>query len=184
MEAVESVKIIEQMLNESKKSLAKNSFFFLLWAAMMVPAGIAEYFLYGTSYFWMIWPIAGGLGGIISFIYGMQMGKKLQYTTAAGRIYKYTWGAFGFCMIFVIAYAVNLKQPPHALILMLAGGATFISGGISNFKPFVYGAVALLVSAVICAFVVEPPIHSLVFAAGMFTGYLIPGLILRKLENG
>lgn len=184
MEATESVKIIEAMLKESRKSLSKNSFYFILWAAIMIPAGIIEWYLFGQKGFWLVWPIAGGLGGIITFIYSMRQGKNAQVTTAADRISVYTWGAFGFCMIFAIFYALYLRQPPHALILMLAGGATFISGGISKFKPFVLGGVLLVAAAVVCGFFTEPIYHGLVFAAGLFVGYLVPGLMLRKTENG
>jgi hypothetical protein len=42
MKATQSLEIIEAMLQESKKSLHRNSFYFLLWGLLMVPAGLAE----------------------------------------------------------------------------------------------------------------------------------------------
>ena len=184
MEVIESVRIIEEMLEESKKSLTKNSFFFILWAVMLIPAGILESYFYGQGNFWLVWPIAGGLGGIIAFGYGLRIGKKQQVKTAADRISIFTWASFGLCMIFAMFYSVKIKEPPHALILMLSGGATFINGGISKFKPFILGGLFLIVAAALCAFLIEPKFQGYIFAVGLFIGYLVPGLILRKIEHG
>ena len=185
MEAKESLRIIEQMFKESKRSLVRNSFFFILWAVIMIPTGVLEWFLIkeGYSHSYFIWPIAGSIGGVISFVYGMKHAKHEGVMTGSDRIMNYTWGAFGFCMIFSIFYAVKLKQPPHALILMLAGGSTFISGGISKFRAFIYGGIALQLAALTCAFIVEPEYQGLIFSVGLVAGYLIPGILLRKEED-
>ena len=184
METTKSIEIIEQMLAESKKSLYNNSFYFLLWGAMLIPAGIAEFLLQGTPYFWVVWPIVGTIGGIISAIYSIRESKKSGVNSAADRITGYTWGAFGFGLFFVLAFSAVNRMLPHTLILMLAGSATFISGGISKFKPFVWGGIVLEIGALLCAFVIEPMYHSLAFSLFIFLGYVIPGIILRKEEHG
>jgi hypothetical protein len=184
MEATKSIEIIEQMLAESKKSLYDFSFYFLLWGSLLIPAGIAEFLLQGSSYAWVVWPFVGIVGGIISAIHGKMDKKNNGVNTSADRILAFTWGSFGFSLIFVIAYSVYNNMLPHALILMLAGSATLISGGISKFKPFIWGGIILGIGAVFCAFVIEPKYQSLVFALCIFLGYVIPGLILRKKENG
>ena len=183
METTKSIEIIESMMMESKKSLAKNSFHFLLWGGLLIPAGIAEYFLFGNPNFWVIWPAVGIIGGIISFIYGMMDGKRVDVATAGDRITAFTWGGFGFTLLFAIVFSVYNHLSPHALVLMLAGLATFISGGISKFNPFIYGAIAIEIGAILCAFFIEPQVQGIVFAISLFFGYLIPGFILRKSEN-
>lgn len=183
MEPTKSLEIIERMLAETKKSLHRNSFYFLLWGILLIPAGIAEYLLYGTSNFWMVWPTVGILGGIASMIYGFKESKRVGASTAGDRITGYTWGSFMFVLVFSIIYAGSNGLPPHALILMGAAMATFISGGISKFKPFVYGGIILALGAIACAFFIEPVYHSLVFSASILLGYVIPGLLLRKSEN-
>ncbi len=183
METTKSLQIIQSMMNESKKSLVRNSFFFILWAVLLVPSGIAEFLLAETSKSWMVWPVMGILGGIVSMVYGKRESERVGVSTFSDRVTAYTWGAFGFGLIFSIAISLRLHFPPHAMILVVAGMATFISGGISNFKPFVFGSVALVVGGILCGFVVEPLYHSLVFSASIFIGYLIPGIQLRKLEN-
>ena len=184
MELTERLQIIEKMMNESKRSLHNYSIYFLIWGFVMAPAGIAEYFLHGSPYSWVVWPVAGVTGGIISGIAGYLQSKKAQVSTAMDRVISYTWLSFGFCLLFAIFYALHSGKPPHALVLMLAGGATFISGGISKFTPFIWGGLALEVAAIACGFFVEPIYHSLIFAAGIVLGYIIPGLLLRKEEYG
>ena len=183
MDATKSLEIIESMLSETKKSLQKSSFFFLLWGGLLVPAGIAEYFLRDQPYFFAIWGVVGFLGGIISMIYGKKESKRVRTVTAGDRITGYTWGAFTFCLFFSIVFSVYNKMPPHALILMFTAMATFISGGISKFTPFIIGGIMLAIGAILCAFFIEAQYHSLVFSAGILVGYVWPGITLRKLEN-
>ena len=184
METKRSMEIIESMMNESKRSLVRNSFFFLLWGALLVPAGIVEFLLSSTTYAPIVWPIAGVLGGIVSTIYGKRESKRVGVGTFGDRVSAYTWGGFGFGLMWSIAFSVKFEFPPHAMILMVAGLATFITGGTSNFKPFIWGAIAIEIGAIACGFVVEPIYHSLVFSASIFIGYLVPGIQLRKIENG
>lgn len=184
METTRSIEIIESMMSESKKSLAHNSFYFIFWGVVLLAAGIAEFFLFESSNFWIIWPSVGIGGGIISFIYGMKDGKRVGKETAGDRITAFTWGGFGFTLVLSIVFSVYNHLSPHALVLMLAGLATFISGGISKFKPFVYGAIALEIGAIVCAFFIEASMQGLIFAASMLFGYILPGIVLKKSENG
>lgn len=184
METSKSIEIIESMMSESKKSLAHNSFYFIFWGIILLGAGIAEFFLFGTDNFWIIWPTVGIIGGIVSFIYGIKDGKRAGMMTVGDRITAFTWGGFGFTLIFAIIFSLYNHLLPHALVLMLAGLATFISGGISKFKPFVYGAIAIEIGAILCAFYITPPFQGLIFAASMLVGYILPGVLLKKSENG
>jgi hypothetical protein len=184
MEAEKSIEIIESMFKESKKSLHRHSFYFILWGIMMIIAGLAEYFLYGKEYFWAIWPTAAITGGIIASVYSRKEGKRSGTTTLSDRIHSYTWGAFGISLFLAIFYAIYNHLSPHPLVLLLAGSATFISGGISKFKPFIWGGLVLEAGSVACAYFIDNRYHGLVFAFCIALAYVIPGLILRKSENG
>ena len=184
METKESIRIIEQMLKESRNSLSKYSFHFILWAVLLIPCGIIEWYFVGEESRFIVWPIAGMLGGVVAAVYGYQQSKHEKVQTQAGRMHGFIWGGFGICMLFSIFYSFKLHVPPHALILLLAGAATFSTGGLSKFKPFIVGGLFLIIMAVISGFLVEPKLQSLVFSGALFGGYLIPGLMLRKIENG
>lgn len=183
METIKSIEIIESMFKESKKSMHRNSFYFIIWGVLMIIAGIAEFFMYGNSNFWIIWPVVSFIGTIASMVYGMKEGKNNGVQTAGDRINSFTWGAFMFTLIFAIVYSVYNYMSPHPIVLMLAGSATFISGGISKFKPFIWGAVILEAGAILAAFFIEPEYHGLVSAFSLLFGYVIPGIILRNSEN-
>lgn len=183
METAKSIEIIENMFNESRRSLYRNSFHFLLWGGLLIPAGVAEYLLRESEYFWMVWPAVGVLGGIVATIYSFKEGKRSGVQTTGDRITAFTWGGFGFTLIWVIAFSVKNQFPPSALILLMAGFATFISGGISKFTPFIWGGIVLVLGATVCGFFVEYMFHSLIFSASMLFGYVIPGFMLRNLEN-
>ncbi len=183
METSQSIEIIENMIRESKKSLHRNSFYFILWGILLIPAGVAEYFFYGQTNYWIIWPVLGIGGGIVSAIYGIRDGKRSGVQTAGDRITSFTWGAFVFTMVIAIIYTVSNHLSPSPMVLLLAGSATFISGGISKFSPFIWGGIILEIGAILCAFVFGPEYHGLIFAVSILLGYVIPGFILRKKEN-
>lgn len=183
MNTIKSLEIIQEMMRQSQKSMVRNSFFFILWASLLVPSSIIEYMLIGTDFSWVVWPIMGVLGGIISAWYGKKESERVGVSTFGDRVTTYTWGGFSITLIFSILFSIKLETPPHSMILMFAALATYIHGGISNYKPFVMGAIALAIGAVLCAFIIPVHFHSLVFAASIFFGYLLPGFGLRKLEN-
>ncbi len=184
METTESIKIIERMLEESRNSLSKYSFHFILWALLLIPCGIVEWYFSDIEYRFMIWPIVSIIGGIIAAIYGYQQSKRESVKTLAGRVSGFVWGGFGICMVFCIFYSLSLNTPPYTLILLLAGAATFTTGGLSKFKPFIFGGVFLVIAAIVCGFIVAIQNQGLIFSAGLAGGYLIPGLLLRKKEYG
>ena len=184
METKESIKIIEQMLMESRQSLSNFAFYFILWAVLLIPCGVIEWYFFDYEYKWICWPIAGVLGGIIAMIYGSRQSRSETVKTTASRLIGFIWGGFGICLVISIFYTVNLHIQPHTMILLLAGGATFTTGGLSKFKPLVFGGIFLILAAVVSGFIVALEIQSLVFSVGLLGGYLIPGLMLRKIENG
>ncbi|MGO2295164.1 MAG: hypothetical protein ACTH5N_06930 [Psychroflexus halocasei] len=182
METTKSIKIIEEMMRESQKSLHQYSVYFIIWGAVMGIAGLAEFFLIGKiSTPWIVWPIAGGTGGGILAL--MQRKKTNQVETPFDRVMMYVWIAFGLCLFFIIVYAISNLMSPHSLILLLAGNATFISAAITKNKALLIGGLILLVAAIIGGFFIQNKWLSIVYALGMFGGYLIPGLYVKKSEN-
>lgn len=187
MDTSKSLEIIESMLQESRKSLHRNSFYFIMWGILMATAGFAESLFIQTSIVdlpWIVWPIAGILGGILSSIYSSKENKDKGVSSAMDRITNYTWGAFGFTLILSIVYSLYNDLVPHTLVLMVAGSATFISGGISKVKALIFGAIVLEIGALACAFVVPNDHQGYIFALSIVFGYVVPGFILRRSENG
>ena len=134
--------------------------------------------------YWIVWPIIGIIGGIISTTYSRKQDKQNpDVSSFADKILTYTWGAFLFTLVFAIIYSVSKSLSPSPMVLMLAGLATFISGGIAKFKPLIFGALFLEIGAILCGFIVSAPYHGYIFALSIFLGYVVPGIMLRKSEN-
>ncbi|MFY0644801.1 MAG: hypothetical protein JXR19_10080 [Bacteroidia bacterium] len=183
MEAQKSIEVIERMFQESQASLKRNSFFFILWGVLMAVAGILDFMLFGRSLYWVVWPIAGMIGGIISSIYGSREEKRSKVRSSGDRIMKYTWGGFIIFLILGVVFSVLQGMSPSPIVLMLAGYATFISGGISKFTPLIYGAIALFIGAVVTGFYTSAETHGLVFSISIVLGYVYPGIKLMQKEN-
>ncbi len=184
MKAEKSIEIIEKMLVESQASLIKNSFFFILWGILMSIAGLIEFFTFNQSMYWLVWPIAGTVGGIISAVYGSRENKRTQIIHYGDKMMKYVWGGFVLALVLSVFFSVYHRISPAPIIMILAAYATFISGGISKLNALIYGSFALAIGAVLSGFLISTEYHGLVFAIAILLGYVYPGIVLNRRENG
>lgn len=180
----ESVLIIEEMLQKTKSSLIKSSPFFIIWGFLMISAGVGEYILkelYQYHYFYVVWPIAGVLGGIMSGIYGSKYSSDPVSNSFTGKIINQVWMGYVITMVLIIIGSVTIRQNPGSFVMLLTGLPTYLTGRILNFKPLVYGAISLWLMGIL-SFYLPPQYTSLIFSLSLITGYIIPGLLLRRIE--
>ncbi|MBC8408562.1 MAG: hypothetical protein H8E12_07565 [Rhodobacteraceae bacterium] len=172
-----SLSIITQMIEESKQSFKHHSFFFLLWGWLMIAASLTEYYLMSIQYphHFIGWIIFSSIGAILSAIKGRKLNEMPK--TFADKIMSYTW--VGFMITMIISLIGIIPGNPNPYILLLAGMATFISGGITNFKGFIVGGIIFWIAGFI-AFETSHQISLLVYAAAILFGYIIPGYSLKK----
>tara|TARA_B110000211_G_C13963444_1_gene501653 strand:- start:408 stop:947 length:540 start_codon:yes stop_codon:yes gene_type:complete len=175
LSAEKSLSIITQMIEESKQSFKNYSFFFLLWGWLMMAAALTEYCLISIQYplHFIVWIIFPSIGGVISII-KKPKSVKLQ-KTFADKVMSYTW--LGFIITLIISLIGIIPGKPNPFILLLAGAATFISGGVTNFKGLMIGGIIFWVAGFI-AFETSHQASLLIYAAAMFLGYLVPGYLL------
>jgi hypothetical protein len=60
---------------------------------------------------------------------------------------------------------------------------TFITGGILRFRPLVVGGVLFWLFGMVSLFV-WPEQGALLFGLALVTGYIIPGILLKRQEDG
>lgn len=183
METENSLKIIEQMFNENRRSLHRNSFYFILWGVLLIPAGLVDWLFFSQERIWIIWPVVGILGGIISSIRSRKEDKRTGVTTMGDRMTVYIWGTFTIIMVISIVFSLSQRLSPTPLILLLAGQATFLSGGLSKVSALKYGGIILVLGGILCGFVFDASLHGLIFSISILLGYVYPGIRLKSIEN-
>jgi hypothetical protein len=183
MTGEESLKIITDMINKTKTNVRQSSFHLIFWGWLIFFCSLSEYLLIRLTDFaspWYIWYLVIP-GVLVSLVYGFINGKKEQVRTYADMIYMWTW--IGFLLVAtVLMLILNLEKRFELIspfILLAAGFPTFVSGFIIKFKPLIFGGISLWIIALIAYFAGEN-FASLAVSAGMITGYLIPGYLIRR----
>jgi len=185
MNEQESLQIIKNMISKAKESHHRNSFYFILWGIILIVAALTEYFVahkMGSPFGFLGWMVGGIAGGIISGVYGSRESKRLGYEAFMDKVYSATWGGFGITMVILLVCAVINKINPIPLVLIVTAIPTFISGSITKFKPLQFGAVVFWILGA-GSFFAPVEMQSLVFCAAISLGYLLPGILLKNLEN-
>lgn len=179
----ESLKVIERMIAESRHKFYNNGFALLFWGVLIILACVGQYIMIETGYARQsnyIWPVAVGLGIIISFIYfGLSAGKRKMHSRLDANN-GILW--IGFCITYIVLLylCVNLKVNPLGFIWCLLGFGLFASGGIYRFKPLYIGAAVFWISAIITIYLGDDIKELWVGAIAMLIGYIIPGYLLWK----
>jgi uncharacterized membrane protein SirB2 len=175
----ESLRIIHEMIDAAKNDVKADAFIFLLWGWLVLVASIAQFVLAQmqvswNSAPWMLMP----LGGIITIIYSVRMGKKDKTRTAITESLKYTWLAFTVALLIILLFnSMNYLQVLPC-IMVLYGIGLFLSGTALRFRPLVFGGVFCWACA-IGGFQVQNVYLLLIVAAAVLGGYIIPGYLLK-----
>jgi uncharacterized membrane protein HdeD (DUF308 family) len=181
----QSLKLIDDMLKMAKQSFQRMSFYFLLWGGLLMVATLVEYFMgrAGIPNGWLGWPILGTLGGIVAGVHGAREGKAMGASTFADRVFMWLWTAFTITLILLIVSMVASGQRPGPVVSILTGMPTFITGALLRFRPLQVGGVVFWVLGLISWFV-WPEHGALLFGIALLVGYIVPGYLLKKQEDG
>ena len=182
----QSLKLIDEMMRQAKRSFHRMSFYFLLWGILLIGAMLIEYVmdytghrLYGKS-----WGVIGMIGGITSWVHGARQGKKEGASTAMDRVMMWLWAAFVITMmVTIVGYGVSGGGTPAGSILVLTGLPTFVSGQLMRFKPLIFGGLLFWVLGALSYFV-GPEMITWLYIGAMLFGYVIPGYLLKRQEDG
>ncbi len=182
----ESLQIIQQMVDKAKGNVGDDAIFYLLWGWLVLIASILHFTLnyLGNPHFWAVWPVLMTAGGIASGIIGARKAKKQPTKGYIDKLMGYLWGGFVITLFIVLIQARLIGwNYAYAIMISLYGLATFISGGVLNFKPLIYGGITAWILSIISFYV---PMNWVVLLVGlsMITSYLIPGYLLKNKYHG
>jgi Fe2+ transport system protein B len=113
---------------------------------------------------------------------GFAKGRKSSFSTHLDRIYMWIWLALTMTMALMIFFLNGKWDIISPMVLIMAGFATFLSGKLIKFKPMVYGGISFWLWSLI-AYFVGPYYGLLITSAGIFSCYVIPGMMLQHSNN-
>ncbi len=178
----ESLRIINSMIHTAKNKLADDGFQLIFWGWLVFSAAMIQYItiMMNIPHGYLVWPILMPLGGVISGVYGYKHAKKDKVKTHVDVYLSYLWGAFGIGMLITLGF-----MPWHGIdktyffLMILYGIATFVSGGLLNFKPLIIGSLCSFVCAIISVFIGETAEQLVIISVALLLSYIIPGHLLR-----
>lgn len=179
----ESLSIIQQMIQNSRERFANNGFSFLLWGFLVIIGCLITYICIWLKLYHVInsaWIALMVIGTIWTVTIILRRDKKNRYRSQVDFAGQMLWMGFLISwVITVFAIGGNNTHNPNAFILVLLGLCTFVSGALMQFRPLYFGGVIFWIAAIIANYL--PGSQSmLLVAAAMFTGYIIPGWLLRQ----
>ena len=119
---------------------------------------------------------------IITMIYGSKQNRSEQPSTHLDKISMWLWIALGFTILPACMLGTKINWMVNAVILMPVGMATFVSGIIIRFKPLLFGGITFWIAGTLC-YLVPPNYQYLIGGVAMIFGYLIPGYMLKKINQ-
>lgn len=183
----ESLRLIEGMIGQARRSFSRMSFYFLLWGVLLIGAMVATYLLRHEVNGWQYgapWGVAGALGGIISSIHGAREGRKEQVSNPMDSTIGWLWGSFVITMLLLIAFTVIGRSDTTVAITMLTGLPTFLTGQIMRFKPLQLGGVIFWAAGAAMLMLNSAEADLVLYCAAMVLGYILPGILLKRHEDG
>lgn len=179
MHPLQSLKLISDVILQTKDELKNYGFLYLVWGWIIAVASLAFFVLHtftATSLFFLPFPLLVGAGVLITVLY-YRSAQKTAETYLAGYL-KNLWFVLGICFVLTVFISLTQKIQPFTFTLLIGGVGTLVSGLNLRFKPLMAGGILFFIFAVISVFLDEmyrPLIHGI----AVMLGYLVPGYLLK-----
>lgn len=183
---LESIALIESMINKARNRFSEGGHLYLLWGWVIFVCSVGQFILMNVfqyKYNYAIWFITW-----IAFLYQMRYmfrkNKKRKVKTYTDSLIGYVWLAFIISM-FVIAFVIGSRLGSQAYIVVYSvflvayGVPSFLSGTILRFKPLIFGGLSCWSLALISAFI-PAHYHLLLIGAAMILAWIVPGYLLQS----
>jgi len=177
----ESVQIIDKMIELTRVSIKDGYWYYFLFGTLVIIASLGHFILLQLGYqeAGAIWSIFF-LGGIAAAYKSI---KDHQNNRAHSPLFGFIWLAASFTYITILIGTATVHNHAFSLInpivFSLAGGATFLSGKMMQFRPFVLGGLVMWLIAMVQLFV-NIEIQLLLNLVAVIFGYLLPAYLLKK----
>lgn len=177
-----SLRLIEGMIMQAQQRFNENGFLYLLWGWVIFFSATGHFLLLHTN--WVSHPewiwTSCLLAVVWQIIFLARKSRRTTVHTYSDEMLKHIWIVFGIMMGLLSVNVAHLQDWKlyYALVLMLYGIPTFLSGVVLRFPALQIGAVICWMLSVATKYV--PDIYILLLiAAAVVAAWIIPGYLLR-----
>jgi len=183
--AERSLALIQSMIEKVKQNLSENSFYFILWGWAVLLAAWGQYALkvfFAFPYHYYTWLLTV-VAAVVSIIYGIKKEKKVLVKTQLSEMMKYFGIATGISFASLSFIASSYLDWGHAfpIYFVMYGFASFVAGGILNYKPLRWAGIFCWIISVVSTFVGYDE-QMLLMGLVVIVAYLVPGYLLKKFK--
>ncbi len=187
LQAKDEIRLIQEMIERTKKITAGSWMFFLVWGIVVILGIGGMYALVSIeefSWIWLNWVVFVGIGVVFSIVYGNKHEKLEGARTYANITTGHVCFACGMAFILVGFIFPLLKLYSWGLIpvliSMVAGILVFTLGGIFEWNLLKWCGLIWWLGAVGMIFVQEN-YRALLVIPLLLIGYIMPALVLRSM---
>ena len=203
MSEKESLELITTMINKAKNSYHEKGIGPILWGSIITICSLVTFFRLQYNFelpfdIWLLTLIAL----IPQLFFSIRDRKKRKTKSYNDDAMDYVWFSFGIAIFLLIHINMNLvgvlntvfadyrnlggKAPDFnyfnyssAMMLLLYGIPTVVTGGIMKFKPMLYGGILCWICCVVSVYT-DLKIDMLLTALAAIFAWLVPGIVLWR----
>ena len=119
----QSLRLIESMMSQAKRSFSRMSFYFLTWGILLTLAMLGTHVWSGVDpgiRYGAPWGVAGVVGGALSMWYGARQSRKEEVLNPMDRIINWLWASFVIALL-LVGYLVTLAAIASVILLWWGG---------------------------------------------------------------
>lgn len=181
---LESLQLIDSMINKARNRFSESGHLYLVWGWCVLACSLAHFLMemvWPVKHFYLVW-MATWLVLIYQFIYLAKKGRRKKVFTYTEEIVGQVWLVFIIVMVLMMAIVSRFASMHHhtdAVILVIYGIPTFLSGKIIRLKALVYGGIGCWLLALV-SLAIPYPYHMLLLSLSVIIAWIIPGYRLQK----
>jgi len=183
--AEDSLRVIQQMIDRSRRNIYYQSPYFLLWGWSTLFACVGQFLLktvFNYPHHYIVWLITIPCA-VITIIYAARKARTRKVKTYVDESMNFLWTGTGISFFVLSLVFVKIGWFfCYPFYMILYGLGAFVSGRLLQFKPFIVGGIiSWILAAVAIWFGFDQ--QTLFAAAAILFSYIIPGHMIRKMET-
>ncbi len=178
----QSIRVIQSMIEKTKKNFSENAFYLILWGWLILLASLGHYVLLVVAKYpkhYLVWNIMW-IGAIATIIYSIRTERKARVKTYMSEATKYFGIATGITFT-ILGFIVGIYEMwtfAFPFYFLLYGFVSFVSGVIIGFIPLRWAGAVCWVIAIVSVFA-KFDLQLLLMALAVLAAFIIPGHLLH-----